>query len=106
MTVGKKDFTTQISDGLVLVDFYADWCGPCKLLEPVLEKLTQEFSGKIKFVKVDVQQDQALAKEYNVMSIPTMLLFVDGVAKEKITGYRKLADMRTYLTKKLTDYGD
>ncbi len=89
---------------MVLVDFYADWCGPCKLLAPVLKTLEQEFGEQIKFVKVDVQQDQDLAVANNVMSIPTMLLFVDGVAKEKLAGYKYLADMRQYLTSKLEQY--
>ena len=97
-------FAQKTAQGLVLVDFYADWCGPCKLLEPVLQTLEQEFGERIKFVKVDVQQDQDLAVANNVMSIPTMLLFVDGVAKEKLTGYKHLADMRQYLISKLEQY--
>lgn len=97
-------FAQKTAKDLVLVDFYADWCGPCKLLEPVLQTLEQEFGERIKFVKVDVQQDQDLAVANNVMSIPTMLLFVDGVAKEKLTGYKHLADMRQYLISKLEQY--
>ena len=82
--MNSETFAHKTAQGLVLVDFYADWCGPCKLLAPVLKTLEQEFGEQIKFVKVDVQQDQDLAVANNVMSIPTMLLFVDGVAKEKL----------------------
>ena len=79
--MNSETFAHKTAQGLVLVDFYADWCGPCKLLAPVLKTLEQEFGEQIKFVKVDVQQDQDLAVANNVMSIPTMLLFVYGVAK-------------------------
>ncbi len=102
--MNSETFAQKTAQGLVLVDFYADWCGPCKLLAPVLKTLEQEFGEQIKFVKVDVQQDQDLAVANNVMSIPTMLLFVDGVAKEKLTGYKHLADMHQYLTSKLEQY--
>ena len=102
--MNSETFAHKTAQGLVLVDFYADWCGPCKLLAPVLKTLEQEFGEQIKFVKVDVQQDQDMAVANNVMSIPTMLLFVDGVAKEKLTGYKHLADMRQYLTSKLEQY--
>lgn len=102
--MNSETFAHKTAQGLVLVDFYADWCGPCKLLAPVLKTLEQEFGEQIKFVKVDVQQDQDLAVANNVMSIPTMLLFVDGVAKEKLAGYKYLADMRQYLTSKLEQY--
>ena len=79
--MNSETFAHKTAQGLVLVDFYADWCGPCKLLAPVLKTLEQEFGEQIKFVKVDVQQDQDLAVANNVMSIPTMLL-----CKRKIDG--------------------
>lgn len=99
-----ETFLEKTKEGIVLVDFYADWCGPCKFLEPVLDQLQQEFRDKIKFIKVDVEKDQTLALENNVQNLPTMLLFVDGTAKEKLSGYKKLADMRVYLTKKIEQY--
>ena len=102
--MNSETFAQKTTQGLVLVDFYADWCGPCKLLAPVLKTLEQEFGEQIKFVKVDVEQDQDLAVANNVMSIPTMLLFVDGVAKEKLTGYKHLAYMRQYLTSMIEQY--
>ena len=91
--MNSETFAHKTAQGLVLVDFYAGWCGPCKLLAPVLKTLEQEFGEQIKFVKVDVQQDKDLAVANNVMSIPTMLLFVDGVARQN-----------QYLTSKLEQY--
>lgn len=62
----------------VMIDFYADWCGPCKMLSPVVEKLCKEYTGRVEIVKVDVDDSRELAMEYGVMSIPTMIGFKDG----------------------------
>ena len=72
----------------VLVDFTASWCGPCKMLAPVVEALAEEWEGKIKVVKLDVDNDKDKASEYGIMSVPTLLLFVDGEKKERLTGFR------------------
>lgn len=66
------------SDIPVLVDFYADWCGPCKMMGPVVEKLAQEYEGKAKVGKVNVDEEQELAEKFNVMSIPFIALIKDG----------------------------
>lgn len=70
----------------VLVDFYADWCGPCKMMAPVIEKLSGEYEGRVKVGKLNVDIAQTLAAKYRVMSIPTMLLFVNGEVKDRIVG--------------------
>lgn len=70
----------------VLVDFYADWCGPCKMMAPVIEKLAVEYAGKVNVGKLNVDTSQVTAAHYKVMSIPTMLLFVGGEVKETIVG--------------------
>lgn len=62
----------------VLVDFYADWCGPCKMQNPILEKVSKEFSGKVKVIKVDVDKNSRAATKYQVRSIPTLILFKEG----------------------------
>ncbi len=62
----------------VLVDFYADWCGPCKMMAPVLEELSGEVKGKAKVIKVDVDKNQAVSLKYQIQSIPTMMLFKEG----------------------------
>ncbi|MFI5422123.1 MAG: thioredoxin [Nitrososphaerales archaeon] len=62
----------------VMVDFWAPWCGPCRMVSPVIEKLAQKYAGKVKVVKVNVDDNQQLAMKYNIMSIPTIMLFKDG----------------------------
>ncbi len=70
----------------VVVDFYADWCGPCKIVGPVLDKLEKAYAGKFRLVKVDIDKYQALAGEYGVMSIPTILFFKGGVPMDSVIG--------------------
>lgn len=89
--------------GLTLVDFWADWCGPCHMLEPVLEELEEDFDGQVEFASLDVEEQQNLAQEYNVMSIPTLILFKEGVAKEKITGYKPKKALSQYLAQKVQE---
>lgn len=79
----KEDFNELISSGNVLVDFYATWCGPCKMLEGELEAI----ENKIKIVKVDIDKFQKLTKEYRIMSVPTMIFFKDGKKQEEVVGY-------------------
>jgi thioredoxin len=70
----------------VLVDFWAEWCGPCKLIAPILEELATEYDGKLRIVKVDVDESPDVARRYEIMSIPTLVLFHDGVAKKRMIG--------------------
>jgi thioredoxin 1 len=70
----------------VLVDFWAEWCGPCKVIAPILEQISQELEGKLKVGKVNVDDDPELAGRYNVMSIPTLILFKGGEPVEQIVG--------------------
>jgi thioredoxin 1 len=71
----------------VLVDFWATWCGPCKMIAPVLEEIATEQSGKLTIAKLDVDQNAASAQKYSVMSIPTLILFKDGQPAERLVGY-------------------
>lgn len=75
------------SDIPVLVDFYADWCGPCKTLAPILEQLQEEYEGKVSILKIDVDKYHELASEYNIKSIPTLMLFKQGTLLQTMKGF-------------------
>lgn len=83
-----QNFKQEVSDGLVLVDFWAAWCGPCKMIAPVLEELDADMNDKVKIVKVDVDENQQTASEFGIMSIPTLLLMKDGETVDKVVGFR------------------
>ncbi|PSM52187.1 thioredoxin [Campylobacter blaseri] len=75
-----------VKEGVALVDFWAPWCGPCRMLAPVIDELAEEFDGKAKICKVNTDEEQDLAVEYGVRSIPTLLFFKDGEIKEQLVG--------------------
>ena len=77
----------------VLVDFWAEWCGPCKMIAPVLDELAGELSGKIKIAKVNVEESQDLAAKFHIRSIPTLLVFKAGVVQEQMVGAPRKADL-------------
>ena len=92
-------FKEDVAKGLVLVDFWATWCGPCKMIAPVLEELAPEIEGKAEIVKVDVDQNQATASEYGIMSIPTLVLFKDGELVDKVVGYQPKEALAAFIEK-------
>jgi len=87
--VGQSSFQEEVlqSSVPVLVDFTAVWCGPCKMLEPLVKQLAEQWSGKARVVKLDVDQEPDLANSYQVMGVPTLMLFVNGRPVERVTGY-------------------
>ena len=89
MIITKENFDKEVlqSEKTVVVDFFADWCGPCKMLAPVMSQLNEEYNGKIKIVKINVDQEQSLAMSYQVISIPTVIIFKNGIVQEQIVGF-------------------
>lgn len=86
--VTDQDFSKETAEGLVLADFWAPWCGPCKMIAPVLEEIDGEMSDKVKIVKLDVDENQETASKYGVMSIPTLLLMKDGNVVDQVVGFQ------------------
>ena len=84
--IHENEFDTEVKEGIVLVDFFASWCGPCRMMSMILEEVAEEIGEKVKIVKVDVDEDENLAIRFGIMSIPTLLLYVDGKLYEKHTG--------------------
>ena len=88
-------------DKPVVCDFFATWCGPCKMLAPVMEEVSNEFSGKAVFVKVDVDENIDLAKRYGIMSIPVVCVFKNGEVTAKSVGYTYKTETKDFLEKNL-----
>jgi len=83
-----SSFKKTIAKGVTLVDFYADWCGPCRMIAPIIEELSTEFSGKAQIAKLDIEKAQEVTSEFQVTSIPTIILFKDGAEIKRIVGLR------------------
>ena len=87
INITEENFTEETSSGLVLIDFYADWCGPCKMLAPVLDELAAEIEG-VKIVKVNVDDARSLAVKFDVSSIPNLTLLKDGIMIHQEIGFK------------------
>ncbi|MGD0621671.1 MAG: thioredoxin [Thermacetogeniaceae bacterium] len=85
----------------VMVDFWAGWCGPCQMMAPVLEKVAEDYSGRLTVGKLNVDENQATAIKFNVMSIPTLIVFKNGEEKTRITGFRPQEEINRLLDQTL-----
>ncbi|HJV44426.1 MAG TPA: thioredoxin [Bacillota bacterium] len=102
VSVTDQDFTSQVEQGgTVLVDFWAPWCGPCKMIAPLLEEIDGEIGNKMKIAKVNVDENPDTASRFGVMSIPTLLVFKDGNVVDKLVGFQPKDALMGHLNKHL-----
>ena len=101
MNITKSNFDSEVisSNIPVLVDFWAPWCGPCRMLSPVLEELGKEMPSQVKVVKVNVDEEPELASKFGIMSIPTVIAFKQGKATSKVIGFRAKEDFKNMILK-------
>ena len=95
------DAEVLTSDTPVLVDFWAPWCGPCKMVAPVVDELAEEYDGKVKFVKLNTDDNIETASKYGIRSIPTLMVFKGGEAVEQVVGFRPKSELKKSLDKAL-----
>ncbi|MBU3111673.1 thioredoxin [Clostridium lacusfryxellense] len=101
--VNDKNFNEEIadSDNIVVVDFWAPWCGPCKMLTPVIEELSNEMGKNVTFAKINVDESPIVASKYKISSIPTVMVFSKDTVKETMVGFRPKADLKKIIEKHL-----
>lgn len=96
-----ENFKDEVAKGVTLVDFYADWCGPCRMIAPLLEELSHELKDQASIVKVDVENAQDTAGQYGITSVPTLVVFKDGQVVEQVVGVRDKAFIKAMVEKAL-----
>jgi len=99
--LNESNFQEEISKGVVLVDFWAEWCGPCQMMLPILEELSVRMEGKAKIAKLNVDENPNIAAQFRVMSIPTLIIFKDGQAVEQLVWVQQADALEATLNKYL-----
>jgi thioredoxin 1 len=96
VSLTQENFAQEVlqSSSPVLVDFWAEWCGPCKMIAPILDELAEEYDGRVKFGKVNIDEQQGVAAEYGIRAIPTLLLFHKGQVADQIVGLHSKRDLK------------
>jgi thioredoxin len=96
LTLTQENFAKEVlqSPTPVLVDFWAEWCGPCKMISPILDELADEYEGRVRIAKVNIDEQQGIASEYGIRAIPTLLLFDKGQVADQIVGLRSKRDLK------------
>lgn len=95
----KENFQSETGEGIAVVDFSATWCGPCKMLKPVMEKLSEEYKNKIKVFTVDIDKEGNIASDFKIRGVPTVIFFKDGKEIERHTGYTTIDVLKKIIKK-------
>ncbi|MDI3311356.1 MAG: thioredoxin [Thermoanaerobacterium sp.] len=103
VTITKDNFQEEVvnSNIPVLVDFWAEWCGPCRMVSPIIEELAEDYEGKVKVGKINVDEENELAMQFRIMSIPTIALFKGGKMVDKIVGARPKSDFEDFINRNI-----
>ena len=99
--ISDQNFDLQVREGTTLVDFWAPWCGPCRLLSPVIDQLAAEYEGRVKVAKINVDQNPMTQGRYRVMSIPTLIIFENGVPVQTVSGLQPKRSLEKLLNQVL-----
>ena len=99
--LSNEDFKASIAEGLVLVDFFAEWCPPCRMLVPILEEIAEEMHGKVKLCKIDIDHAQNVTSEFQVTSVPTLILFKNGKEVNRTEGLKDADVLKEFISEYL-----